>query len=84
MAERQPRAEHPTTAEDSESALVDRARTGDAAAQEALARRYRQPAFLLALQMLSNRDDAMDVTQDALLRFFTTLVSFDSERRVKP
>lgn len=84
MAARQPGAEPPSTAEDSESELVDRARTGDAAAQETLARRYRQPAYLLALQMLSNRDDAMDVTQDALLRFFTTLDSFDSERRVQP
>ena len=34
--------------------------------------------------MLGNRDDAMDVAQDAMLRFFTSLGSFDSERRVQP
>jgi RNA polymerase sigma-70 factor (ECF subfamily) len=34
--------------------------------------------------MLGNRDDAMDVTQDAMLRFFSTLKSFDATRRVQP
>ncbi len=71
-------------AADSESELVELARAGDPVARESLALRHRQPAFLLALQMLGNRDDAMDVTQDAMLRFFTTLGSFDSERRVQP
>ncbi len=71
-------------AADSESERVELARAGDPVARESLALRHRQPAFLLALQMLGNRDDAMDVTQDAMLRFFTTLGSFDSERRVQP
>ena len=84
MAERQSQAGHPSTAADSDSELVTLARTGDRDARETLAQRYRQLAYLLALQMLSNRDDAMDVTQDAILRFFTTLGSFDSERRVQP
>jgi RNA polymerase sigma-70 factor (ECF subfamily) len=84
MAERQAQAGHPSTAADSDSELVNLARTGNLDARETLAQRYRQPAYLLALQMLSNRDDAMDVTQDAMLRFFTTLGSFDSERRVQP
>lgn len=70
--------------EASDQALVDQARAGHREAQDALARRHRQGAFLLALQMLGNRDDAMDVTQDAMLRFFTTLGSFDPERRVRP
>ncbi len=69
---------------ESESALVDQARAGHTGARETLAQRYRPPAYVLALQMLGNRDDAMDVTQDAMLRFFTTLNSFDSERRVQP
>ena len=50
----------------------------------ALARRYRRAAYLLALQMLGNRDDAMDVAQDSMLRFFSTLNSFDAARRVQP
>ena len=69
---------------ESDRQLVDQAKAGEAAACDALARRYRRAAYLLALQMLGNRDDAMDVTQDAMLRFFTTLKSFDATRRVQP
>ncbi len=68
----------------SDQELVDQARTGRREARETLAQRHRQAAYLLALQMLGNRDDAMDVAQDAMLRFFTSLGSFDRERRVQP
>ena len=68
----------------SDRQLIDQAKAGEPAACDALARRYRQAAYLLALQMLGNRDDAMDVTQDAMLRFFSTLRSFDATRRVQP
>ena len=61
----------------SDQELVDQARAGRHEARETLARRHRQAAYLLALQMLGNRDDAMDVAQDAMLRFFTSLDSFD-------
>ena len=64
--------------------LVDQAQAGQREARETLARRHRQAAYLLALQMLGNRDDAMDVAQEAMLRFFTSLGSFDRERRVQP
>ncbi len=67
-----------------ESRLVTEARGGDARAREELARHCRQPAYLLALQLLGNPDDALDVCQDALLRFFTTLDRFDERRPVKP
>ena len=70
--------------DESDSRLVDRARAGEPAACDALARRHRRAAYLLALQMLGNREDAMDVTQDAMLRFFSTLKSFDATRRVRP
>ncbi len=64
--------------------LIDQAKAGEPAACDALARRYRRAAYLLALQMLGNRDDAMDVAQDSMLRFFSTLNSFDAARRVQP
>ena len=67
-----------------DAALIDLARASRRDACETLARRHRQAAFLLELQMLGNRDDAMDVTQDAMLRFFSSLGSFDRERRVRP
>ena len=69
---------------ESDRRLIDQAKAGERAACDALARRHRRAAYLLALQMLGNRDDAMDVTQDAMLRFFSTLKSFDAGRRVQP
>ncbi len=64
--------------------LVTGAQRGQRDAREELARRYRRPAFLFALQLLGNREDASDVAQDALLRFFTTLERFEPHRPVQP
>ena len=68
----------------SEAELVRRACKGDVAAREELALRHRDPAFFLALQLLGNRDDALDVAQDAMLRFFKHLHRFDVSRPVRP
>lgn len=67
-----------------EADLVCRARRGDAPAREQLATLHRSSAYVLALQLLGNREDALDVTQDAMLRFFTTLHRFDVQRPVRP
>lgn len=67
-----------------ESEVVSLAKAGDQAACEALAIRCRRPAYLLALQLLGNPDDALDVAQDSLVRFFTTLGRFDGQRPVLP
>ncbi len=64
--------------------LVVEARSGVAEAREELARRYRKPAYLLGLQLTGNREDALDVAQDALLRFFATLDRFQEGRPVRP
>lgn len=64
--------------------LVSRARLGEAEAREELARRYRTTAYLLALQLLGNREDAFDVAQDAMLRFFSGLGQFTPGRPVRP
>ncbi len=67
-----------------EADLVLRARAGDRSAQEELAELHRRSMYLLALQLLGNRDDALDVVQDSLLRFFTTLHRFDVRRPLRP
>lgn len=67
-----------------EDELVSLAKEGDPSAWDELARRYRRPAYLLALQLLGNPDDALDVAQDALLRFFTKLHRFQDGRPVQP
>lgn len=64
--------------------LVVRARRGDRSACEELARRHRKPAYFFALQLLGDPDDALDVAQDAMLRFFTHLDRFDPRRPVRP
>ncbi len=64
--------------------LVVQARSGVAEAREELARRYREPAYILGLQLTGNREDALDVAQDALLRFFATLDRFQEGRPVRP
>ncbi|HVS12536.1 MAG TPA: sigma-70 family RNA polymerase sigma factor [Thermoanaerobaculia bacterium] len=67
-----------------DSALIARARSGDVEAREHLARRYRDPAYLLALQLLGDPEEARDLTQECLMRFFVTLERFDAERPVLP
>ncbi|MGB3563906.1 MAG: sigma-70 family RNA polymerase sigma factor [Thermoanaerobaculia bacterium] len=67
-----------------EAEVVSQAQAGDEEACEALAVRFRRPAYLLALQLLGNPDDALDVAQDSLIRFFTTLGRFDGQRPVLP
>ncbi len=74
----------PPTPINAESDLVVRARGGDPLAQEELAQQHRRAVFFLALQLLGNRDDALDVQQDAMLRFFSTLHRFDTRRPVRP
>lgn len=53
---------------DSDASLVSRARQGDAAAAEALLRRYFRASYVLALGRLGNRFDAEDACQDAFVR----------------
>lgn len=79
-----PKTAIPQTPVNADAELVERARTGDAEACEALARAHRNAAYFLALQLLGNRDDALDVAQDALLRLFSTLHRFDVRRPVRP
>lgn len=80
----EPAAPPTMTKRESDVELVTRARSGDAEAQATLAERHRQAIFFLALQLMGNRDDAMDVAQEALLRFFKTLHRFDCRRPVRP
>ncbi len=64
--------------------VVGRAQAGDVGALESLAAHFRRPAYLLALQLVGNPEDALDVAQDSMLRFFDTLHRFDRRRPVLP
>ncbi len=69
---------------ESDRELVLLAREGDQEALSTLTTRHRRSAYLLALQLMGNPDDALDATQDALIRFCVHLNRFDAERPLKP
>ena len=64
--------------------LVDLARQGDDAACDELGRSCRRMAFIVALQLTGNREDAADIAQDAMVRFFRSLHRFDARRPLRP
>ncbi len=72
------------TAPGPETELVRRACQGDRGARDELVQRHRRQVYFLALQLLGNPDDALDVSQDAMLRFFSNLHRFDAARPVRP
>lgn len=63
--------------DDEEQALLDRARTGDREAFARLATLHRDAVFRAAWAVLGDQEDALDATQDALLRAFRGLPGFD-------
>jgi RNA polymerase sigma-70 factor (ECF subfamily) len=67
--------------EDPDAALVVRCLDGDVEAFEPLVRRYERVLFNVALRMLGDREDARDVTQEAFLKAYRKLASFDPHYR---
>lgn len=63
-------------AEDSDAALVERVKNGDMAAFDALTLKYRERLFGVVYNMLGNREDAMDIVQDAFIKAFSSIGSF--------
>jgi RNA polymerase sigma-70 factor, ECF subfamily len=60
-----------------EAQLVATAQLGEPAAYAELCRRHREKIFRTVLKIISNVDDAEDVLQDAWMRGFIYLKSFD-------
>ena len=69
---------------DDDLTLLVQTQAGVQEAREELARRVRRPAYILALQLVGNRDDALDVPQDALLRLFAHLGRVAPDRPIRP
>ena len=63
--------------EEDDPTLVERCRAGERNAFEQLVMRYQKPVFNVALRMLRNRQDAMDVAQTTFLKAFEHLGDFD-------
>ncbi len=61
--------------------LVDRARKGDVRAFGELVREHQNEVYTLALRMVSDRDLAYDVTQDAFVRAWRAIDRFRGDAR---
>lgn len=67
-----------------EAALVSRAASGDEVAWEQLLRAYQEPIFRYAYLILGDPDDAEDVAQEAFIRAYRSLDTFDIDRPLRP
>ena len=66
---------------DPDAALVARCLAGEVDAFEPLVLRYQRVLFNVAVRMLGDREDARDVTQEAFLKAYQKLASFDPSYR---
>ncbi|MEZ5353848.1 MAG: RNA polymerase sigma factor [Bryobacteraceae bacterium] len=62
---------------DGDAGLVEQSRAGDAAAFGRLVAKYERKIFRLARHITQNQEDAEDVLQDAFLKAYTHLDSFE-------
>ncbi len=74
----------PVPAAAGERRVVRLAKDGDEAARDELARSCQRTAFVFALQLTGNREDALDLSQEAMVRFFGSLARFDHRRPLRP
>ncbi len=62
-----------------EREIIEKVRQGDNQAFEVLVERYQTKVYNLALRMCGNEDDAFDLAQDAFIRAWKSLGSFQFE-----
>ncbi len=65
---------------ESPEVLCRRVRAGDASAFGELARRWQKKIFLVAYSILRNREDALDIVQETLMRVYENLDSYQPGR----
>ncbi len=61
---------------DADMALVERVKNGDTDAFGILTKKYRERLYSVVYNMLSNREDAMDIVQDSFIKAFSSIHSF--------
>jgi RNA polymerase sigma-70 factor (ECF subfamily) len=67
----------------SDEQLLARYAAGERVALEELFRRYRQPAYRVALRLLGNEADALDAVQEGFIKVLTHLHSFQGRSSFK-
>jgi RNA polymerase sigma-70 factor (ECF subfamily) len=63
--------------------ILERHRRGDATAFEALVGAYSEPLFNLAFRLLGNREDALDLQQEVLLKAYRSLGRFRGDAALR-
>ncbi|HNW40697.1 MAG TPA: sigma-70 family RNA polymerase sigma factor [Opitutaceae bacterium] len=64
---------------DSDWVVVQRVQSGDVAAFDGLILKYRERLYAVIYNMIGNRDDAADLTQDAFIKAFQSIKRFSGE-----
>lgn len=64
-----------------EEVLIQRASKGDSGAFETLVLTYEKGVYNLAFRLVSDREDAMDITQDVFLKAYQALPRFRGDSR---
>lgn len=67
-----------------ETEVIKRVQAGRKELFSVIIEKYKQRAFLTALSIVNNRDDAMDLAQDAFLKSFRAIKGFDNTRPFYP
>ena len=62
---------------DADAALVRECLAGDRRAFDTLVRKYQKPLYHLALRMVRDRDDAMDIVQGVFVKVYQKLGNYD-------
>jgi len=65
--------------ETDEKLLISQCRRGDLSAYDRLMQRYEKKVYALCFRMAGNRDDAADLAQEAFLKAFRALPSFNGQ-----
>src|SRR6187455_3151968 len=66
-----------------EAALIERCGAGDEQACAELVATHQRMVFTLALHLLGDRDEALDLSQEVFLRVFRTLASFRGQSALR-
>jgi len=64
-----------------DQSLVRQCMAGDPASFEGLVQRYQRVFFTLAVRMLGDREDASDAVQNAFVKIYEKLHTYDPDRR---
>ena len=72
-----------TEVDSREAALIERCAGGDEAACAELVTMHKRMVFSLAMHLLGDRDEALDLSQEVFLRVFRTLSSFRGQSALR-